>query len=121
MSVSFVAATESVSRPSKKGLGAGSERWHGRNDPFRDGVAGTTGRPWWQDIATRLATDGSGCCGRDLNQPAFTGSGDVQGACRTSAKRRQLRVEAACFTKSNFGGHRGRPNCVGGSQEGLAF
>ena len=35
---------------------------------FRDGVAGTTGRLWWQDIATRLATDGSGCCSRDLTQ-----------------------------------------------------
>jgi hypothetical protein len=34
--------------------------------------------------------------------------------CRLSAKPRQLRVEAACFTNSNFRGHRGRPTCVGG-------
>ena len=37
-----------------------------------------------------------------------------QGRCRLSAKPRQLRVEAACFTNSNFRGHRGRPTCVGG-------
>jgi hypothetical protein len=39
-----------------------------------------------QDIATRLATDGSGCCDRDLTQLAFTGSGDVQ-ASHSSADR----------------------------------
>lgn len=100
MSVSFVAATESVSRSSKKGPGAERERWHGRDDSFRDGVAGTTGRPWWQDLATRLATDGSGCCGGDLTQPAFTGSGDVQGACRGSAKGRQSRNSVAARTSA---------------------
>jgi hypothetical protein len=41
--------------------------------------------------------------------------------CRVSAKPRQLRGAAACFTNSNFRGHGGRPSCVDGSHEGLAF